>query len=86
VKLSKYAFIVKGGGYQPFEHRADLKTADFETRVVGVSNTSSACLVAEGLVQDGIQLIELCGGFTLEEAEKIRGLHQSSHSSRCYPI
>ncbi len=72
MKLSRYAFIVKGQGYEPFEHRADLKSDFFQTRVVGVSDTSSACSVAEALVHDGIELIELCGGFTLEETEKIR--------------
>lgn len=70
--LSRFAFIVKAPGYSAATHTATLDSAQFSTRVVGVGDLDDAMRAAASLVSDGIQLIELCGGFTAAEADAIR--------------
>lgn len=70
--LTRYAFIVKGPGYAPERHVADFQSELFRTRIVGVSDLASAIDVARRLVDEGIQLIELCGGFRESEAREVR--------------
>jgi hypothetical protein len=70
--LSRYAFIVKAPGYSPNDHSAEVSSQQFSTKVVGVSNLSSAIQVARRLVASGVQLIELCGGFGEDEAQHLR--------------
>ena len=72
MSLSRYAFIVKAPGYSPKNHAADLSSDRFSTRIVGVSNLASAIEVAQQLVLCGVQLIELCGGFSEGEAQELR--------------
>jgi hypothetical protein len=72
--LSRFAFIVKGRGYSAAEHAAVLESSEFSTRVVGVSDCVAAEPVVRQLVADGVQLIELCGGFTPAEAQALRAL------------
>ena len=71
--LVHFAFIVKGPGYQPADHTTSLVSDSFQTRVVGVPNLEIAIEAAKRLVLQGVQLIELCGGFSQEEASR---LHQ----------
>lgn len=70
--LSKFAMIIKGPGYAPEIHRACLASTCFSTAIVGVSSFEQALLAAQQLAQDGVQLIELCGGFSPEEAETLK--------------
>ncbi|WP_316679514.1 DUF6506 family protein [Ralstonia chuxiongensis] len=72
MQLSRYAFIVKGPDYFPEQHTSELRSPKFSTRVVGVSDYQTALLIAEQLIADGIQLIELCGGFTESEAVELQ--------------
>ena len=72
MQISRYAFIVKGPGYFAAEHAAEIRSQEFSTKIVGVSDFHAAIPVAQQLIADGIQLIELCGGFTEAEAEKLR--------------
>ena len=57
--LTKFGFIVTGGGdfvqYQG--------TEGFSMKVVGVSEAAQGIAVAKEMIGEGIQLIELCGGF-----------------------
>lgn len=76
-QIFRYGFIVKGPGYFPDKHTAEISSEAFSTRVVGVSDYLSAILVAQQLVADGIQLIELCGGFTQSEADTLRKLAEN---------
>lgn len=75
--LSRFAFIVKGPGYAPADHVVQLNSPLFRTQVVGVSNTQDALLAAHQLIAEGVQLIELCGGFTSSEAEQLRDQTQN---------
>jgi NADH/NAD ratio-sensing transcriptional regulator Rex len=70
--LSRFTFIVKAPGYSPEVHRTALTSEHFATVIIGVANLSSALLVVEEQARSGTQLIELCGGFTEEEAIQIR--------------
>jgi len=69
--LNKYGFIVKGPGYDPSYHHARLESPEFMTVVLGVSTSEKAISAAQELVKDGIQLIEICGGFDLETKVRI---------------
>lgn len=70
--LTRFTFIVKAPGYSPDVHRTTLASAHFTTVIVGVADLETALLVAKEQAQSGTQLIELCGGFTREEAGRIR--------------
>ena len=70
--LTRFAFIVKAPGYTASTHAATLDSARFSTRVIGVRDLADAMRATAGLVNDGIQLVELCGGFTGAEADAIR--------------
>lgn len=70
--LSRFAFIIKAPGYSPNEHAAEISSEQFSTQVVGVSSLSSAIQVAQQLVASGVQLVELCGGFSEDEAQHLR--------------
>ncbi len=61
--LQRFGFIVKGAGYEPARHTVSLASPLITTTVVGVSTPEQALPVAKQMVADGIQLIELCGGF-----------------------
>lgn len=61
--LERFGFIVTGSGLDPARHRASLGSDTFTGVMVGVSSPEAALAVARDLVADGVQLIELCGGF-----------------------
>lgn len=61
--LRRFGFIVKGAGYDPGRHVTRLESPEITTTVVGVSTPEEALAVATRMVADGVQLIELCGGF-----------------------
>jgi hypothetical protein len=61
--LSKFGFIVTGAQLDPAQHRNVMQSPAFEMVSVGVSSPSQALAVAQQMVREGVQLIELCGGF-----------------------
>ena len=69
--INKYGFIVKAANYDYKKDRTVLETELFQTQVVGVSTDDEAVIVAKCLIQDGVQVIELCGGFGKESAYKV---------------
>ncbi|MBI4236851.1 MAG: hypothetical protein HY696_00360 [Deltaproteobacteria bacterium] len=70
--LTRFAMIIKGPGYNPAVHRVSLTSPEFTTIVVCVSSFEQALPVANELLQQGVQLIELCGGFTPDQASTLR--------------
>jgi uncharacterized membrane protein YjjB (DUF3815 family) len=70
--LTRFAFIIKAPGYVAHQHTATLSSAQFNTQVVGVADMLSAIQAAQQLIQTGVQLIELCGGFSEQEAAQLR--------------
>lgn len=64
--LTKFGFIVTGDRFQQLQG-----TPRFFMKVVGVAHASEGVAVAKAMVAEGIQLIELCGGFSPVWAGKI---------------
>ncbi len=69
--LHRYGFIVKSDDLEMFKHHARLHSDSFDMSIAGVSDVSQAELVAQEMITKGIQLIELCGGFSTDDARKI---------------
>ncbi len=69
---TRYSFIIKAPGYTAARHRAELSSPAFHSTVVGVEDIDEAILATDDLLRDGVEIIELCGGFTPEEARQIQ--------------
>jgi len=59
----KAAFIFLAPDVDPATHRATVVTPEIELTTVAARNYAEAEKVAQALVAEGIQAIELCGGF-----------------------
>jgi len=70
--LERYGFIVKAADLEFFKHHARIATENFNMSISGVSSVDEAMLVAQEMITKGVQLIELCGGFSLEDAQRVR--------------
>jgi 2-keto-3-deoxy-6-phosphogluconate aldolase len=64
--LGKFGFIVTGDNFEQMQG-----TSAFSMKVVGVKNPEQGIEVAKEMVKEGVQLIELCGGFSPVWAGKI---------------
>lgn len=73
----KAAFIFIAPSGDPQEHRAVVKTPEVELTTVAVKNYTAAEDVAVALLEEGIVVIELCGGFghagTARIAQAVKG-------------
>jgi len=69
--LTKFGFIVTGAGLDPQFNRMSMASDQFEMITVGVANASQGPAVAKGMIENGVQLIELCGGFGPEWTGKV---------------
>lgn len=69
--LKRYAFIILAPGYEPKAHTARIESNAFSTQVVCVSSPEQARTAALRLIDDGVQLIELCGGFDEQQAREL---------------
>lgn len=70
--LTSFGFVVKGAGYSSSDHSAILQSANFKTLVVCVSDIEDAKSTVANMVREGVQIVELCGGFTEKEATSLR--------------
>lgn len=61
--LNYFGFIFTGRGLDPASDRAVIEKGDFKTLIVGMSTPDACVDVAKEMVADGVELIELCGGF-----------------------
>lgn len=64
--LTKFGFIVTGDNFEQYQG-----TDNFSMKVVGVSKPEEGVAVAKQMLAEGIQLIELCGGFSPVWAGKV---------------
>ncbi len=69
--IKRYGFIVKAEHYQYPKDNTAMDTLGFSTRVVGVCSDEQAIVAARCLIEQNVQVIELCGGFGVESAERI---------------
>ena len=70
--LQKYGFIVKSADLDMFKHQGHMASDNFNMSIAGVQNAEQACFVAQEMLTKGVQLIELSGAFSGEEAQQIR--------------
>jgi len=68
----KAAFIFVAPGADPSSHRAVVETPEVILSVVGVADYAQAEAAAKALVGEGVQAIELCGGFGTEGTARIK--------------
>lgn len=61
--LTKFGFIVTGSGFDPEKDTSVMETPSFRMTTIGVATADQGPAAAKRLVADGVQLIELCGGF-----------------------
>ena len=61
--LTRFGFIVAGTGLDATRNRMVMKAGNFEMIAIGVGRASDGPAAAKALVEDGVQLIELCGAF-----------------------
>lgn len=61
--LTKFGFVVAGTGLSAAQNRMVMKAVNFEMVAIGVSDASDGAAAAKTLVNEGAQLIELCGAF-----------------------
>lgn len=71
MKFKSYGFIVMAHRFSPKMKKHVFTSQHFKTTVVCVSSFEEACVEAQNLVEEGIQLLELCGGFGKDLCEKI---------------
>ena len=71
--LQRYAFIFKAPGMDFLTRNGRMESEDFAATLGGVADIEQAVLVAQELLTRHVQLIELCGAFSAEEVEQIRG-------------
>jgi hypothetical protein len=64
--LTKFGFIVTGDEFVQYQG-----TPNFSMKVVGVRHPRDGIAAAHAMVSEGIQLIELCGGFSPVWAGKV---------------
>lgn len=64
--LERFGFIVTGDNFSQLQG-----TSTFSMKVVGIKSPEQGIEVAKQMVAEGIQLIELCGGFSPVWAGKI---------------
>jgi len=65
MKFNHFAVIVVGAGFDPKIHRSTIKTDQltYTTVCVNSNHKEQVIPVAKELVEEGAQIIELCGGF-----------------------
>lgn len=65
MKLKHYAYIFLGPHLNPDQHHSEIKTDSYQLSVVGIAfdQKEKVIEVSQKLAAQGVQMIELCGGF-----------------------
>ena len=71
MKLTNYAFMVLGPGFDPELNTSVTESPEFKMTVVGVPTVDEACGLVPQLIEDGAQMIELCGGFDADATARV---------------
>ena len=66
-----WAYIYEHPGADPVADRNELDRGGQRTLLVPVPDAAAAPAVARQLVAEGVQLVELCGGFTAVAAARV---------------
>jgi hypothetical protein len=68
---ASWAYLYGQPGADPVADRVVLDRGGQRTSLVPVPDESLAASVAVELVEDGVELIELCGGFSVQETARV---------------
>jgi hypothetical protein len=71
-KLKKYGFIFIAPGYKTPGKVVNINSRLFAATITGVSTINDGCKAAKKMVKNGVQIIELCGGFEKDDLKKIK--------------
>lgn len=77
-QLTKYGFIFKGPGYKEMGEINQMNSNKFKATIAAVPSVDSACKIAKKLIEEGVQLIELCGGFDQKDLNQINNYIDNS--------
>lgn len=70
--LQRYGFIVKSPELNLFTNHSQVSTDNFNMMLCGVPDGEHATYAAQEMLTKDVQLIELCGAFSEEEAQAVR--------------
>lgn len=70
--MPSWAYLFEHPGADPMVDRMELERSGQTTVIVAVPDSDTAPAVAARLADDGVRLIELCGGFSLEDVARVR--------------
>lgn len=68
----KYAFLLNSETLTPESYTGTIESDAFIANVYAVNSMEMACETSKKLVDDGVQLIDLCGDFDEEKSEGIK--------------
>ena len=65
MKFNNFAYIFLGPFLDPTQHRSEIKTKELTFTAIGIDFNHKALVidVAKQLITEGVQMLELCGGF-----------------------
>jgi len=69
--MIKAAHMLVWPGFDPKKHRVTLEAPTLSMTIVGVKDFDEGANIAKGLVEEGIQVIDLCGAWGAVGATKI---------------
>ena len=67
----KFACVFMGSGYLPDVHKAQFETPSGITFIFTVRDFQEACDLLLSLQKEGVGVVELCGAFGEENAQKL---------------
>lgn len=69
--MFKYGFIMNSENLSPETYGKKYENQEFSLHVAAVSSFEETISLAKKMKEEGIELIDLCGDFNKEEAEKV---------------
>lgn len=71
MKINTYWFIIKAPDYNRGKDTVSLQSKSFSSTIIAVPSIEEAYIAADELIQNGVEVIELCWWFEREWYEKI---------------
>jgi len=71
INMDRFVHIVWGRGFDPARDGAEINLPSCEMKIIGVSSLEEACDVADTLVEQGIEFIELSFVFGVNETNAV---------------
>lgn len=71
-RLKKYAFIMQHHSYEGINTRKIIESTVFKGIIVSVGTKDEALNQCNALIDEGVQMIELCSGFSVDDHQHIK--------------